>query len=165
MFRHWLTLEYALQNIRYRIAVNAYILRLGLSLNHALAMTDKRKRKAGEKPQHVAFILPCKATPIYGYHVGHRPYLKIYVVEPRSKKRMSELLRSGAVMGTKFDVYEDHIPFHLQFMLDANLFGCGWVEVSLESKFRTPLPGQSVGSSFPCALLMRVLTAFLLRCP
>lgn len=43
-------------------------------------------------------------------------------------------------MGTAFEVFEDHIPFILQFMLDQNVFGCGWVEVS-DCKFRLPLPG------------------------
>lgn len=124
--------------------VNTYIYRLGLSLNHALDVTQRRSGADKHKqppPQHVAFIVPCKAVPIYGYHVGYKPYLKVYITNPRNKTRTSELLRSGAVMQTKFDVFEAHVPYHLQFMLDANLYGCGWLEVSDAGRFRLPLPG------------------------
>ncbi|KAK4054930.1 DNA polymerase zeta [Microbotryomycetes sp. JL201] len=134
--------------------LNTYIFRLGNSLNQALDMTQRRRPQSGaqhrppQDPQHVAFIVLVKAVPIYGYHVGYKPYLKIYITNPRNKTRTSELLRSGAVMGTKFDVFESHVPYHLQFMLDANLYGCGWVEVSDEARFRTPLPDDAPASSF-----------------
>ncbi|KAM0793277.1 hypothetical protein ACM66B_000738 [Microbotryomycetes sp. NB124-2] len=136
--------------------VNTYIYRLGKSLNQALHLTQSKKAAAAtggaqhhnkQDPQNVAFIVPVKAIPIYGYQVGYKPYLKIYITNPRNKTRTSELLRSGAVMGTKFDVFESHVPYHLQFMLDANLYGCGWVEVSDEARFRTPLPDDAPGSS------------------
>lgn len=42
-----------------------------------------------------------------------------------------------------FEVYEEHIPFLLQFLADFNLFGCGWVELGEECRFRGPLPGSS----------------------
>ncbi|GAA5923255.1 DNA-directed DNA polymerase [Sporobolomyces koalae] len=110
-------------------SVNDYIRRFGASLNSAMALSLPSKHKQGQSPQYVAFIVMCKGVPFYGYHVGYRPFLKIYMVNPIHKKRLSECLRSGAVLGTEFDVFEDHIPFLLQFMLDANLYGCGWVEV------------------------------------
>ena len=31
-------------------------------------------------------------------------------------------------MSNKFDVFESHISFHLQFMCDFNLYGCGWID-------------------------------------
>ncbi|KAK4058006.1 DNA polymerase zeta [Microbotryomycetes sp. JL221] len=126
---------------------------LGMSLNQALELSQRKsgaqqQRRHKSPPQHVAFIVPVKAIPIYGYHIGYKPFLKIYITNPRHKTRTSELLRSGAVMGTKFDVFESHVPYHLQFMLDANLYGCGWVEVSNEARFRTPLPKEAPPSSF-----------------
>lgn len=94
-------------------------------------------------PQFVAFIVACKGIPFYGFHVGYKTFLKIYVVDPKHSKRVADVLRSGSLMGnTAFEVFEDHVNFTLQFMLDQNLFGCGWVEVS-DCLFRGPLPGAS----------------------
>lgn len=103
-----------------------------------LALPSKHKK--GQPTQYVAFIVLCKGIPFYGYHVGYVTYLKVYIVHPRHKTRLSEVLRSGAVFGTPFDVFEAHVPFLLQFMLDANLFGCGWVEVG-KCLFREDVPG------------------------
>ena len=47
------------------------------------------------------------------------------------------------VMRQAFEVFEEHVNMNLQFMLDSNLYGCGWVEVSKDCLFRTPLPSQS----------------------
>ncbi|SGY31587.1 BQ5605_C002g01244 [Microbotryum silenes-dioicae] len=140
-------------------AVNAYIKRLARALNLAMDyMTRDPQRgnrsnpnaKAGRHQSRpgqrggaqsepatpaVAFIVPCKGIPFYGYHVGHEAFLKIYITRPTFKIRLSETLRSGVIMKTKFDVFEDHAPFLLQFMLDCDLHGCGWVEVD-ECRFR-----------------------------
>ncbi|GEM06150.1 DNA polymerase zeta subunit [Rhodotorula toruloides] len=120
-------------------SVNNYIRRFGSALNRAMELSLPSKHKKGQSPQYVAFIVLCKGTHFYGYSVGYKPFLKVYMVNPRHKNRLSELLRSGAVLQTQFDVYEAHIPFLLQFMLDANLFGCGWVETG-ECAFREELP-------------------------
>lgn len=112
-----------------------------------MELTQKKPQYGNQQkktPQTIAYIVLCKATPFYGFHVGYRPYLKIYIAQPKSKVRVAEVLRSGAVMKTKFEVFEAHIPFKLQFLLDANLYGCGWVETS-ECLFRGPLPGTSRG--------------------
>ncbi|KAL8283649.1 hypothetical protein RQP46_005444 [Phenoliferia psychrophenolica] len=123
-------------------SLNAYMLRLGKALNRALEHSlPTRKFNKDQTPQFVAFIVPCKGVPFYGYHVGYRTYLKVYAVDPKHKKRMADILRSGALMDTKFEVFEDHISFLLQFMLDQNLYGCGWVEIG-ECLFRKPLPAH-----------------------
>ncbi|KWU46737.1 DNA/RNA polymerase, partial [Rhodotorula sp. JG-1b] len=121
-------------------SVSDYIRRFGAALNRAMGLALPSKHKKGQPTQYVAFIVLCKGVPFYGYHVGYVPYLKIYIVHPRHKTRLSEVLRSGAVLGTPFDVFEAHVPFLLQFMLDANLFGCGWVEVG-KCLFREDVPG------------------------
>ncbi|GAA5965048.1 hypothetical protein JCM8115_005696 [Rhodotorula mucilaginosa] len=120
-------------------SVSDYIRRFGAALNRAMGLALPSKHKKGQPTQYVAFIVLCKGIPFYGYHVGYVPYLKIYIVHPRHKTRLSEVLRSGAVLGTPFDVFEAHVPFLLQFMLDANLFGCGWVEVG-KCLFREDVP-------------------------
>lgn len=121
--------------------------KLGLALNRALDLSQRRfEDKKKRTPQYIAFILLCKAVPIYGYQVGYKTYLKIYYVNPRHKKALGALLQGGAIMGTRFEVYEEHLNFTLQFMLDANLYGSGWVEVSNKCRFRNPLPGSSFAS-------------------
>ncbi|KAK4700567.1 hypothetical protein P7C70_g5677, partial [Phenoliferia sp. Uapishka_3] len=123
-------------------SINSYSLRLGKALNSALAVSFPNRFKSSNSPppQYVAFVVPAKGIPFYGYSVGYKTYLKIYAVNPRHTKKMSDVLRSGALMNqTKFEVYEDHIAFLLQFMLDLGLYGCGWVYVK-ECLFRNPLP-------------------------
>ncbi|POW05385.1 hypothetical protein PSTT_09744, partial [Puccinia striiformis] len=138
--------------------VHNYIRRLGAALNYATAASLGKISSAqpGDRSRHqyVAYVALCKGIPFYGFHVGYRYFLKIYCSQPKFKKRMAELLRTGKVMspfphaqggGTKstgssgFKIFEEHIPFHLQFMLDHNLYGCGWVELS-NCVFRRPLP-------------------------
>ncbi|PLW35952.1 hypothetical protein PCASD_12701 [Puccinia coronata f. sp. avenae] len=137
--------------------VHAYIRRLGASLNYATAASLGKIHSSADrgKHQYVAYIALCKGIPFYGFHVGYRYFLKIYCLQPKFKKRMAELLRTGKVMTpwahsrvggamknarpTTFKIFEEHIPFHLQFMLDHNLYGCGWVELS-NCLFRRPLP-------------------------
>ncbi|GAA6006501.1 hypothetical protein JCM10207_004954 [Rhodosporidiobolus poonsookiae] len=125
-------------------SVNSYILQLGAALNQAMELSFADRKKNGKKPaspQYVAFIVLCKGVEFYGYHVGYTPCLKIYTVNPKYQKRLAEILRSGAVSpgGKPQRVYEDHIPFLLQFMLDTNLYGCGWVEAG-KCLFREEVP-------------------------
>ncbi len=43
--------------------------------------------------------------------------------------RTAAILQSGSVMSQKFQVYESHLSFVLQFMCDFGLYGCGTIEV------------------------------------
>lgn len=117
--------------------VHTYINRLARAIN--VCMAASLGRKDPTKSLFVAFVVPVKGVPFYGFHVGYRYFLKIYTLDPKFTTRLVTLLRSGEIMKKKFIVYEAHIPFHLQFMLDFNLFGCGWVDVS-KAKFREPVP-------------------------
>lgn len=139
--------------------VHRYIRKLGHALNYAtaasLGQVSSDKPTDRSRFQYVGYIALCKGIPFYGFHVGYRYFLKIYCIQARFKKRMADLLRRGKVMRPSgdsnrdlhksstagFKIFEEHIPFHLQFMLDHNLYGCGMVELS-ESIFRSPLPGK-----------------------
>lgn len=101
-------------------------------------------RRNPHEPQSVfvARITLCKGVPFYGFHVGWRFYLKIYMLNPAHMTRLADLLRQGAVMGQIFQPYEAHIQFILQFMIDFNLYGCGFIECE-KVLFRAPVP--SVG--------------------
>lgn len=117
--------------------VHTYINRLARAIN--VCMAASLGRKDPNKSLFVAFVVPVKGVPFYGFHVGYRYFLKIYTLDPKFTTRLVTLLRSGEIMKKRFIVYEAHIPFHLQFMLDFNLYGCGWVDIS-KAKFREPVP-------------------------
>ena len=76
---------------------------------------------------------------MYGFHVGCKFYLKIYMLNPAHMQRLADLLRNGTIMGRPFQPYEAHIPYLLQFMADYGLYGCGWVECQIVT-FRAPVP-------------------------
>lgn len=117
--------------------VHTYINRLARAIN--VCMAASLGRKDPTKSLFVAFVVPVKGVPFYGFHVGYRYFLKIHTLDPKFTTRLVTLLRSGEIMKKHFIVYEAHIPFHLQFMLDFNLYGCGWVDIS-KAKFREPVP-------------------------
>lgn len=124
--------------------VHNHINRLARAINACMAASLNRRDP--NKSLFLAFIVPVKAIPFYGFHVGYRYFLKIYCLDPKFMTRLATLLRSGEIMQKKWIVYESHIPYHLQFMLDSNLYGCGWVGVS-KAKFREPVPEDAEVSS------------------
>ena len=88
----------------------------------------------------VLAIILVRGVPFYGFHVGFRPYLKIYLYDPSSMTRVAELFRKGRLAGLPTLMpHESHIPFLLQFMTDYNLYGCDIVEASAA----TPQPSGS----------------------
>jgi hypothetical protein len=42
---------------------------------------------------------------------------------------MTKFFLEGKILKTKFNIYEAHIPFKLQFSIDFNIFGMEYVEV------------------------------------
>ncbi|ORY95936.1 hypothetical protein BCR43DRAFT_316967 [Syncephalastrum racemosum] len=120
------------------------IYQFGVSLNHAMRLTphsDTRK-------QYLAAIVLVKGVPFYGYHVGYQTYLKLYLLDPADKRRMTQVLQKGAVQGIPYQPYEAHLPFELQFMMDYNLYGMNWIDIHPNTgdapapfslRFRTPL--------------------------
>ncbi|KAF9292312.1 DNA polymerase zeta [Mortierella alpina] len=108
--------------------LQSYILQLGASLNHAASIALNAPQDL-RKSQYVAAIIPVKGIPFYGYHVGYSIFLKIYLFNPDFESRIVDLMRSGAIMATKFQPFEAHIPFRLQFFIDYNLYGMGWLEL------------------------------------
>ncbi|KAI4154482.1 MAG: hypothetical protein LQ341_000334 [Variospora aurantia] len=118
--------------------VNAYIQRLHLSIDHALAVSYRRNMYDGNTA-FVAHISLVKGIPFYGYSVGYRFFLKIYILNPLHMTRLADLLRQGAVMKKILQPYESHVQYLLQWMCDYNLYGCAYIDCS-EVKFRQPIP-------------------------
>lgn len=53
--------------------------------------------------------------------------------------RLSQILLSGAILQKVFQPYEAHIQYLLQFMIDFNLYGCGFVDCK-NVRFRHGVP-------------------------
>lgn len=114
--------------------VHAYIRSLRNALNQALAnrnpsSASNRNRNNAQQARFIRSILFTKALPFYGFHHTYSSYLKILLSDPSLLQPLATILRSGAVFGTKFEVYEAHLGYLLQFMVDFNLYGCGWLEI------------------------------------
>ncbi|WQF89566.1 Putative DNA-directed DNA polymerase, family B, exonuclease domain, ribonuclease H-like superfamily [Colletotrichum destructivum] len=118
--------------------VGAYIYRLHLSIDHALAVSYRRDQY-GDNAKFVARITLVKGIPFYGFHVGYRFFLKIYMFNPIVMTRLADLLQQGVILKSKFQPYEAHLQYLLQFMTDYNLYGCGYLETS-DVYFRGPVP-------------------------
>ncbi|KAL8953981.1 MAG: hypothetical protein Q9222_000191 [Ikaeria aurantiellina] len=118
--------------------LNAYIHRLHLSIDHALAVSYRRNMYDG-KTAFVAHISLVKGVPFYGYHVGYKFFLKIYMLNPLHMTRLGDLLRQGAIMKKALQPYESHVQYLLQWMCDYNLYGCAYIDCS-QVKFRGPVP-------------------------
>lgn len=121
--------------------VGAYIYRLHLSIDHALAVSY-RKDTYSDHAKYVARITLTKGVPFYGFHVGYRFFLKIYMFNPIVMTRLADLLHQGVIMKRKFQPYEAHLQYLLQFMCDYNLYGCDYLE-STKVTFRSPVPQYS----------------------
>ncbi|KAF9973811.1 DNA polymerase zeta [Actinomortierella ambigua] len=120
-------------------SLNTYIHTLGLSLNRAATLSYGGDPNNLRKSQYVAAIIPVKGVPFYGYHVGYANFLKIYLFNPDNETRIVDLMRGGAVMNRLFQPFEAHVPFRLQFCIDFNLYGMGWVEME-SALFRNDVP-------------------------
>ena len=104
-----------------------------------MAVAYRRNPHDPRNNVYVCRITLCKGVPMYGFHVGWRFYLKIYMLNPAYMQRLADLLRNGSIMGRPMQPYEVHIPYLLQFMADFGLYGCGWVECQAVT-FRAPVP-------------------------
>ena len=59
----------------------------------------------------------------YGYHDEPEDFLKVFVYDPLYVKQLVAVLQSGAVLNTRFRVYEAHISYYQHFFADYNIFG------------------------------------------
>jgi DNA polymerase zeta len=121
-----------------RISVDEYIAALRLSIDHALAVSYRRNT-ADAKAIFVAHISLVKGVPYFGYHVGYKYFLKVYLLNPSNMTRLSDLLHQGAILKQVFQPYESHLQFLAQWMCDFNLYGCNYIDTD-NPFFRDPVP-------------------------
>lgn len=91
--------------------------------------------RAASRQHHVHHVEAFRGTPLYGFHNKERTFLKIYLYNPYSVKKVADLLLSGMVLKKVMQPHEAHIPFALQFLIDHNLHGMSFVNVG-KFKFR-----------------------------
>ncbi|KXN90017.1 DNA polymerase zeta catalytic subunit [Leucoagaricus sp. SymC.cos] len=108
--------------------VKRYIANLKQSLNHAIALSLKRDPTS--KSHYVRAIFLVKGVKFYGFHSRYSPFLKVVLLDPRLTSRVAAILQSGSVLSNRFQVYESHLSFILQFLCDFGLYGCGSIEFS-----------------------------------
>ncbi|KAJ8112582.1 hypothetical protein OPT61_g5083 [Boeremia exigua] len=122
-------------------AVDTYIHSLRASIDHALASTYRRNPYDG-KSIYVGHISLAKGVPFFGYNVGYKVFLKIYLLNPMHMTRFADLLHQGAILNRIFQPYESHLQYLLQWMCDYNLFGCDYIDCA-KVQFRGPIPDSS----------------------
>ncbi|KAL7917619.1 hypothetical protein ACQKWADRAFT_317212 [Trichoderma austrokoningii] len=136
-------------------AVGSFIDRLQLSIDRALGASYRQDRNGGAR--FVARITLVKGTPFFGYSVGYRFFLKIYLFNPAVMARLADLLQQGAIMKQRFQPYEAHLEYLLQFMIDYNLYGCDFVDSS-QTYFRSPVPADGTGSGISSQFFWNIQT-------
>ncbi|KAJ4358509.1 DNA polymerase zeta [Didymosphaeria variabile] len=119
-------------------SVNAYMRSLRASIDHALAATYRRNAYDG-KAVYVGHITLIKGVPFYGYNVGYKFFLKVYMLNPAHMTRFADLLHQGAILDRIFQPYESHLQYLLQWMCDYNLYGCAYIDCA-KVQFRGPVP-------------------------
>jgi DNA polymerase zeta len=119
--------------------VREYIHTLTLSINHALALSYRRNPYDPSAVTFVAHISLVKGVPFFGYHVGYKFFLKVYLLNPSNMTRLADLLIQGAVLARILQPHESHMQYLAQWMCDYNLFGCGYIDCE-KVRFRGPLP-------------------------
>jgi DNA polymerase zeta len=80
-----------------------------------------------------------KGVPFFGYTVGYKVFLKVYLLNPVHMTRFADLLHQGAILNRTFQPYESHLQYLLQWMCDYNLYGCAFINCS-KVQFRAPFP-------------------------
>ncbi|KAE9593684.1 hypothetical protein Lal_00036393 [Lupinus albus] len=117
---------------------DAYTYKVAASLEKAL----KLKGGAGFTRQHVHGCSLVRARKFYGYHSFEELFVKIYLYYPQDVARAANLLLAGDVLDKTLQPHESHIPFILQFLVDYNLYGMGYLHLS-KMKFRLPILDSS----------------------
>lgn len=109
-----------------------------MSIDYALAVSYRRNMY-DNKSAYVAHITLVKGIPFYGYHVGYKIFLKIYMLNPSHMTRLADLLRQGAILRKEIQPFESHMQYLAQWMCDYNLYGCAYIDCKVV-KFRRPIP-------------------------
>uniref|UniRef100_A0A0C9RL77 Rev3l_4 protein n=1 Tax=Fopius arisanus TaxID=64838 RepID=A0A0C9RL77_9HYME len=101
--------------------------RLAASLDAAINIS---LGSANSTTQHVYQIQRVAGIPFYGYHKREHQFFKISFYNPAIMKKAADLLQTGAVLGQSLQPHEAHLNYTLQFMMDYNLYGMSFINLS-----------------------------------
>ena len=105
----------------------------------------------------VRAVTICRGIPFYGFHYGGidgdetiglpdrgtgHVFLHITLSNPSFLTRAAEAVRKGVLFGQPMQPYEAHVPYLLQFFIEANLAGMSLLHAS-RVRFRMPLPSTA----------------------
>jgi hypothetical protein len=117
--------------------------------NNNPASTAAPPPQSNYQRQHIFDMYIVRARAFFGYHIdntnddtlegGGGRFIRIVLLEPGSIRRVAKVLQSGAIMGRIFQPFESHIPYLLHFLVDYNLYGMDFIDLSSVT-FRRPLP-------------------------
>ncbi|XP_065319869.1 DNA polymerase zeta catalytic subunit-like isoform X2 [Gordionus sp. m RMFG-2023] len=94
-------------------------------------MADDIDSKLNQKQMipHVHNIVHFEAKSMYGYTNKSQNFLRIFFYNPTDIKKIADLLIKGELLDGCHQPFEAHIPFHLKFFLDFNLFGMNYINI------------------------------------
>ncbi|CAG9460605.1 unnamed protein product [Pedinophyceae sp. YPF-701] len=95
--------------------------------------------RAAEPRAHVLAASLVRARSVYGFEPDDTLFVKIQLLDPRQMTHVTTLLQSGAILGQRFQPFESHVPYLLQFKISYNLVGMGVLRLS-HVRFRGSLP-------------------------
>ncbi|KAK9800903.1 hypothetical protein WJX73_009005 [Symbiochloris irregularis] len=118
--------------------VQRYLRRMANAIDMAMNATAE---PGAPHKQHVHTVQLVRAYDFYGFHADQQLFMKIIMYNPMEIGKASRLLQAGSVGGCPLQPFEAHIPFLLQFKIDFNLSGMGFVRFSAV-KFRGQVQGS-----------------------
>ena len=90
---------------------------LQLSIDHALAVSYRKNIYEG-RHHYVGHISLVKGVPFYGFNVGYKFYLKIYLLNPLHMTRLADLLQEGSHEKSSATIRK---PYAISGTVDARL--------------------------------------------
>ena len=124
-----------------------YLQQLAISIDKAINVAFG---KSTSVVQHVYKLCLVSGMPFYGYHTEERAFIKIYLYNPFSIRKLADLLLGGGIMNTVFQPHESHIPYPLQMFIDYNLYGMSMINVAAV-KFRKKNDDKNINIQGPAS--------------
>lgn len=122
--------------------LQALLVNIEKQMDAARIAAQEQQNKSGKKQtpgQYIHDMVIIKGKLFYGYDDQEHSFIKISLYNPKHASKMSAMLASGSILGHKFSIFEAHIPYILQFLMDHNLVGMGYMNIK-SCFFRSPLP-------------------------
>ena len=124
----------------------------GISSNKNLDIDDDfrkvRHKSVKKRRRRIARLQWVRGTPFYGFNEQESIFMKVYLYSPGDVRIVEQLFRTGLPAEriidenrdlVRYQVFESHVPFLSQVMMDYGLYGSGFAHFEGVT-FRRPLP-------------------------